>query len=68
MHFKISYQVSSANGPSLPFVKFNEANRQFDFEPNKMSQVGSYDIEVILDDYFAPKYVYRFRLNVEDPS
>lgn len=33
-----------------------------------MSQVGSYDIEVILDDYFAPKYVYRFRLNVEDPT
>jgi hypothetical protein len=27
MPFKISYQVNSAYGPLLPFVKFNEANR-----------------------------------------
>jgi len=33
-----------------------------------LTQVGYYDIEVILDDFYSQKNVYRFRLNIQDPN
>ena len=60
-------QIKSVSGPLPPFIKFSAAKKQFDFSPDSMTQIGIYEIEVILDDSYSQKNVYRFRLNVEDP-
>ena len=63
--FRVKAQVRPTT--TLPsFMKFTVATRSFEFSPvDVKTDVGIFEVEVLLDDLFAKVNTYKFKLTVD---